>query len=360
MGLCSPTEDTVPSTFGHMLSMLFQWFNATAYLPNDKTGNALEKIKSEYLPEWLRKIYASHGEIFVNCLLPNPPDYAKVGGHWDVITTRTNHIKEGLVRFFCLVPFDVITLEMWNKAMAYWMEAINQEVPREGLPELQTVFCKIFDPDMSPLGFDAKEMYQFISERFIGTDVEVQRQALQWLQLLCLLNIHIPLEILFEMFSQGMKTLHRGPIVASAPEEDTEDIEAMEDKKPKLIIEVRSGGACLDPDAICLAARPRSPFSDAILEAAEDQNLDDQQSKEEIYINCFNLMIDVLNGQLEVQDIELKAGITGKANHKTFVEFLKSNPNCQLFVYNFYSDFRSTCYGYFDIVDQSHIYPLVQ
>ena len=87
--------------------MLFQWFNATAYLPNDKTGTALEKLKSEYLPEWLKSIYDTHGEIFVNCLLPNPPDYAKVGGHWDIITTRTNHIKEGLVRFFCLVPYDV-------------------------------------------------------------------------------------------------------------------------------------------------------------------------------------------------------------------------------------------------------------
>ena len=29
------------------------------------------------------------------CLLPNPPDYAKVGGHWDVLATRTDHIKEG-------------------------------------------------------------------------------------------------------------------------------------------------------------------------------------------------------------------------------------------------------------------------
>ena len=65
---------------------------------------------------------------------------------------------------------------------------------------------------MSPLGFDAKEMYQFISERFIGTNVEVQRQALQWLQLLCLLNIQIPMEILFDMFTEGIKTLHKGPL----------------------------------------------------------------------------------------------------------------------------------------------------
>ena len=51
-----------------MLSMLFQWFNATAYLPNDKTGEALEKLKSEYLPQWLQKVmflYKFNQAIFV-------------------------------------------------------------------------------------------------------------------------------------------------------------------------------------------------------------------------------------------------------------------------------------------------------
>ena len=84
----------------------------------------------------------------------------------------THHFHEiflpvGLVRFFCLIPYDVITLEVWNKAMCHWMEAINMEVPRDELPELRSVFVKIFDPDMSPLGFDAREMYQFISDRLV-------------------------------------------------------------------------------------------------------------------------------------------------------------------------------------------------
>jgi hypothetical protein len=325
-GLSTPTEDTVPSTFGHMLSMLFQWFNATAYLPNDKTGTALEKLKSEYLPQWLRKVYNSDGEVFVNCLLPNPPDYAKVGGHWDIITTSTNHIKEGLVRFFCLVPYDVITLEVWNKAMSHWMEAINQEVPREGLAELQTVFCKIFDPDMSPLGFDAKQMYQFISERFDDTSAEVQRQALQWLQKLCLLNIQIPLDILFDMFNKGVETLHKGPLVVATTPAGEEELDSSgeEEKKtvtddkakrqvsrPKFIVEVCSGG-CIDPDDMCTLARPVSPFSDTLLEAPEEQaGNDEEHNKEEIYLTCFNLMIDVLNGQLELQGVERHTGLTG-------------------------------------------------
>ena len=320
VGLCTPTPDTIPGTFGHMLSMLFQWFNATAYLPNDKTGTALEKLKSEYLPQWLTKVYKSHSEVFVNCVLPNPPDYAKIGGHWDIIATRTNHIKEGLVRFFCLIPFDVINLQVWNKAMSHWMEAINQEVPKAEIPELKSVFSKIFDPDMSPLGFDAKEMYQFISDRFHGTKVEVQRQALQWLQLLCLLNVQVPLEILFEMFNQGLERLHQGPMaeVANAEdldEEEDEPIAAADGEKPKLIVEVRSGG-CLDPDTICQQNRPRSPFSDAILESGEDLIQDHEQSREEIFLNCFNLMIDVLNGQLEVQEIELHSGIQGETPGK--------------------------------------------
>ncbi len=154
-------------------------------------------------------MYKSHPEVFVNCLLPNPPDYAKIGGHWDMLLPKIDHIKEGLVRFFCLVPYDLITLEVWERVMSHWMEAINKEARREELPELKGVFSKIFDPDMSPLGFDAREMYRFISRRFSRTMAEVQQQALQWLQQLCLLNIHIPMEILFQMFNDGVDTLHK-------------------------------------------------------------------------------------------------------------------------------------------------------
>ena len=43
-----PNPDETPSaSFGHMLSMLFQWFNATAYLPSDKTGDILSNWKEQ-------------------------------------------------------------------------------------------------------------------------------------------------------------------------------------------------------------------------------------------------------------------------------------------------------------------------
>jgi hypothetical protein len=41
---------------------------------------------------------------------------------------------------------------------------------------------KILDPDMSPLGFDAKKLYYFVAVRFKKTSAKVQEQALNWLQ----------------------------------------------------------------------------------------------------------------------------------------------------------------------------------
>ena len=49
----------------------------------------------------------------------------------------------------------------------------------------------------------------FAFRRFVNTPAEVQRQALQWLQKLCLLNIPVPLTILFDMFGDGIDTLQR-------------------------------------------------------------------------------------------------------------------------------------------------------
>ena len=39
-----------------LLSMLFEWYKVTATLPNDKSGAVVEKIKSDFLPPWLRYI----------------------------------------------------------------------------------------------------------------------------------------------------------------------------------------------------------------------------------------------------------------------------------------------------------------
>lgn len=69
------------------------------------------------------------------------------------------------------------------------------------------IYSKILDPEMSPLGFDAKKMYNFVAKRFINTSAKVQEQALNWLQTLTMLEITIPLTQLFCMFSDGVAVM---------------------------------------------------------------------------------------------------------------------------------------------------------
>jgi hypothetical protein len=61
------------------------------------------------------------------------------------------------------------------------------------------------DPEMNPLGFDARQMYQFIAVRFHLTSHKVKEQALRWLQVLSKLEIVIPLYFIFSIFREGIR-----------------------------------------------------------------------------------------------------------------------------------------------------------
>jgi hypothetical protein len=54
VGLCMPRGQDPAQEMTGLLSMLFEWYKVTATLPNDKSGAVVEKIKSDYIPPWLR------------------------------------------------------------------------------------------------------------------------------------------------------------------------------------------------------------------------------------------------------------------------------------------------------------------
>jgi hypothetical protein len=60
---------------------------------------------------------------------------------------------------------------------------------------------------MNSLGFDVKKMYNFIAKRFVNTSAKVQEQALNWLQTLTMLEITLPLDQLFSIFSDGVTVM---------------------------------------------------------------------------------------------------------------------------------------------------------
>lgn len=206
VGRCTPTVDTPIEIVGRLLNMLFHWFHITAYSTESGVESTLEKLKMDHVCGWLRELSISHTKEFISCLLPHPPEYSRVGGHWDTLASRTQHLKEGLQRLICLVPYDVITDEIWETVMPHWMEAITNDVPEKELPELKIVLRKILDP----MHNDATAMYNFITIRFEKTTAKVQMQALHWLQVLTRLEILIPLPQLFTMFGDGVRIMKHG------------------------------------------------------------------------------------------------------------------------------------------------------
>lgn len=55
----------------------------------------------------------------------------------DMLASKTVHLKNGLNRFFCLIPYEVITTEVWDYVMPHWLTSIVRDVPEKELGELK-------------------------------------------------------------------------------------------------------------------------------------------------------------------------------------------------------------------------------
>ncbi|XP_022215824.2 protein unc-79 homolog isoform X6 [Drosophila obscura] len=312
VGRCTPTADTPVEVLGRILSMLFHWFHVTAY-SYDAAGqveSTIEKLKVDHVCNWLKEICRIHYNVFIACLLPHPPEYARVGGHWETLASRTSHLKEGLQRLICLVPYEVITSEIWDYVMPHWMEAITNDVAEKELNELKIVLSKILDPEMSPLGFDAKTMYNFVAIRFEKTTAKVQQQALHWLQILTKLEILIPLVQLFAMFGDGVRIMKYGIQHELMREKDAAQLQ--QPKAPKVPCKETKAEMANPPrrSSISPVVEDDSGNTSAISDDEAPTNRHTEFSTDaEHNLTCCILMLDILLKQMELQDVEQHMGI---------------------------------------------------
>ncbi|XP_020814135.1 protein unc-79 homolog isoform X3 [Drosophila serrata] len=313
VGRCTPTADTPVEVLGRILSMLFHWFHVTAY-SYDAAGqveSTIEKLKVDHVCNWLKEICRIHYNVFISCLLPHPPEYARVGGHWETLASRTSHLKEGLQRLICLVPYEVITSEIWDYVMPHWMEAITNDVAEKELNELKIVLSKILDPEMSPLGFDAKTMYNFVAIRFEKTTAKVQQQALHWLQILTKLEILIPLVQLFAMFGDGVRIMKYGIQHELMREKDAQS-QAKIPKTPCKESKETKAEMANPPrrSSISPVVEDDSGNTSAISDDEAPTNRHTEFSTDaEHNLTCCILMLDILLKQMELQDVEQHMGI---------------------------------------------------
>ncbi|XP_044128552.1 protein unc-79 homolog isoform X2 [Bufo gargarizans] len=315
VSLCTPSENTPTESLARLVSMVFQWFHSTAYMMDDEVGSLVEKLKPQFVTKWLKTVCEIRFDVMVMCLLPKPMEFARVGGYWDKSCSTVTQLKEGLNRILCLIPYNVINQPIWECIMPEWLEAIRTEVPDNQLKEFREVLSKMFDIELCPLPFSMEEMFGFISCRFTGYPSSVQEQALLWLHVLSELDIVVPLQLLISMFSDGVNSVkelanqrkvritelsgnvpgHRGSI-ASDPGRRV--LHSMLSPFPS-------------PFHSPFRSPMRSPFRSPFKNYGHPtgRTIDFDCDDEEMNLNCFILMFDLILKQMELQDDGITLGL---------------------------------------------------
>uniref|UniRef100_A0A0N5B718 Ubiquitinyl hydrolase 1 n=1 Tax=Strongyloides papillosus TaxID=174720 RepID=A0A0N5B718_STREA len=226
--LCPPKVEASKEAVGYILAMLFQWFTTTALLPNDSMGSQLEQLKVDFVSNWVNMALTNHYDVFIKILSPNLPEFGKVGGVWDKLCHKKEQMKEGLSKLLALMPYDIISLDAWNKLMPLWLQALCQDMTDDEINDLKILLCKIFEPDLCPLPFETEKVYGFMSDFLENGDKEDILNVLQWLHLLTRMDITIQLNMLLDMFHKCALQLVREKFFVSidpVPEDEINDLE---------------------------------------------------------------------------------------------------------------------------------------
>ncbi|XP_050681353.1 protein unc-79 homolog [Leptidea sinapis] len=223
VGLCTPNPDTPDELLGRLLSVLFHWFHVTSFSYSGETAQTVEKLKWEHVCGWVRALAESRRRVVVSCLLPHPPQHTRHAGHWDTLASRACHLRDGLDRLYCLIPYGIITQSIWDYIMPAWMEAICTDVPEKELMELKVPVAKILEPD-GTTGVDERNLYNFATLKVTDKPrPETVLPVLEWFQTISFLEVKIPLSQLFELFSHcviNMPETTSKPTSESSPKEN--------------------------------------------------------------------------------------------------------------------------------------------
>uniref|UniRef100_A0A8C9G1Z9 Unc-79 homolog, NALCN channel complex subunit n=1 Tax=Pavo cristatus TaxID=9049 RepID=A0A8C9G1Z9_PAVCR len=289
VSLCTPSENTPTESLARLVSMVFQWFHSTAYMMDDEVGSLVEKLKPQFVTKWLKTVCDVRFDVMVMCLLPKPMEFARVGGYWDKSCSAVTQLKEGLNRILCLIPYNVINQPVWECIMPEWLEAIRTEVPENQLKEFREVLSKMFDIELCPLPFSMEEMFGFISCRFTGYPASVQEQALLWL--------HVSL-ISLDHGANHCNLMATLLLVSVASD-------------PGRRVQHNMLSPFPSPFQSPFRSPIRSPFHSPFKNFGHPSGkaIDFDCEDDEMNLNCFILMFDLILKQMELQDDGVTLGL---------------------------------------------------
>ncbi|XP_028637538.1 protein unc-79 homolog isoform X3 [Grammomys surdaster] len=315
VSLCTPSENTPTESLARLVAMVFQWFHSTAYMMDDEVGSLVEKLKPQFVTKWLKTVCDVRFDVMVMCLLPKPMEFARVGGYWDKSCSTVTQLKEGLNRILCLIPYNVISQSVWECIMPEWLEAIRTEVPDNQLKEFREVLSKMFDIELCPLPFSMEEMFGFISCRFTGYPSTVQEQALLWLHVLSELDITVPLQLLISMFSDGVNSVKE---LANQRKSRANELAGnLTSRRVSVASDPGRRGQhnTLSPFHSPFQSPFRSPMRSPFRSPFKNfghpggRTIDFDCEDDDMNLNCFILMFDLLLKQMELQDDGITMGL---------------------------------------------------
>ncbi|OXB73198.1 UNVERIFIED_CONTAM: hypothetical protein H355_003384 [Colinus virginianus] len=285
------------------------------YMMDDEVGSLVEKLKPQFVTKWLKTVCDVRFDVMVMCLLPKPMEFARVGGYWDKSCSAVTQLKEGLNRILCLIPYNVINQAVWECIMPEWLEAIRTEVPDNQLKEFREVLSKMFDIELCPLPFTMEEMFGFISCRFTGYPASVQEQALLWLHVLSELDIVVPLQLLISMFSDGVNSVKE-----LANQRKSRVSELAGNVAARRVSVASDPGRRVQHNMLSPFPSPfqspfrspiRSPFQSPFKNFGHPSGkaIDFDCEDDEMNLNCFILMFDLILKQMELQDDGVTLGL---------------------------------------------------
>ncbi|CAH2094993.1 unnamed protein product [Euphydryas editha] len=287
VGLCTPNPDTPDEVLGRLLSVLFHWFHVTSFSYTGDIASTVEKLKAEHVCPWLRDIAERQRRVLVACLLPHPPHHTRQAGHWDTLASKASHLRDGLNRLYCLIPYGIITQSIWDYIMPAWMEAICTDVPEKELLELKVPVAKILEPDCSMVGMDERNLYNFATLKVTDKPrPDTVLPVLEWFQTISLLDVKIPLSTLFDLFSHCVVNL---PEKICKPPEDIKTKSESNESPPN----------------------------------EKDKDKDDESKPQNL--TCCILMLDIILKQMELQHHRINIQNVSSEATKLLRLMLKSN-----------------------------------
>ncbi|KAF7467023.1 Hypothetical predicted protein [Marmota monax] len=242
---------------------------------DDEVGSLVEKLKPQFVTKWLKTVCDVRFDVMVMCLLPKPMEFARVGGYWDKSCSTVTQLKEGLNRILCLIPYNVISQSVWECIMPEWLEAIRTEVPDNQLKEF--------------------------------------REVLRWV--LSELDIMVPLQLLISMFSDGVNSVkelanqRKSRVSELAGNLAARRVSVASD--PGRRVQHSMLSPFHSPFQSPFRSPMRSPFRSPFKNFGHPggRTIDFDCEDDEMNLNCFILMFDLLLKQMELQDDGITMGL---------------------------------------------------